>query len=210
MPPIATTNTKASEIDKGHGMSADDIFFWANWVLVGALVLGVLATYAIVVSGSIRDRELKKELKEKDDRISSANERAKQLEKDAANARLEQERLKSVVAWRSLTKEQHDPLITSLKGHKFSVWTSWVGKDPEATIFRNQIDATLKEAGLETKHFSGWEMAIGLQIRNLPGKDYDILMRAFQKANIPFESVSPNNFSPDELLIIVGTKPPPF
>ncbi len=43
-------------------MSADTIFSLANWVLVAALVLGVLATFAIVVSGKNRDDALKQEL----------------------------------------------------------------------------------------------------------------------------------------------------
>jgi hypothetical protein len=35
-------------------MSADDVSWWANWILVGALLVGVAATYAIVVSGNIK------------------------------------------------------------------------------------------------------------------------------------------------------------
>src|SRR5947209_1995753 len=49
----------------GMGMSpelADSVNFWANWVLVGALIVGVLSTYAIVVSGNIKETALKRQL----------------------------------------------------------------------------------------------------------------------------------------------------
>jgi hypothetical protein len=52
-------------------MSADDVSWWANWILVGALLVGVAATYAIVVSGNIKEANLKRELKEKDDALGA-------------------------------------------------------------------------------------------------------------------------------------------
>ena len=52
-------------------MSADDVSWWANWILVGALMVGVAATYAIVVSGNIKEANLKRELKEKDDALET-------------------------------------------------------------------------------------------------------------------------------------------
>ena len=54
--------------------TAELVWRWANWTLVGALVLGVVATYAIVVSGRVRDR------------ISS--ERIAEARAEAANATL--------------------------------------------------------------------------------------------------------------------------
>ena len=43
----------------GMGMSpetANLVSFWGNWILIGALILGVLATFAVVVSGIVKDR----------------------------------------------------------------------------------------------------------------------------------------------------------
>ena len=45
------------------GISADTVNAVANWILVAALILGVLATYAIVVSGNIKEQNLKRELR---------------------------------------------------------------------------------------------------------------------------------------------------
>jgi hypothetical protein len=96
MTPKPETPAKATgmrSIFRGNGMSVDAVFFWANWILIGALVLGVLATYAIVVSGNIRDRKLNLTLSERASdaahanlKISVLDVRAKQLEADAAAA----------------------------------------------------------------------------------------------------------------------------
>ncbi len=64
------------------GMSpeaADTIFWLANWMLIGALVLGVLATYAIVVSGNVRDANLKRELSASAERAATAELKLEQL-----------------------------------------------------------------------------------------------------------------------------------
>lgn len=61
-------------------MTADSVYSLANWTLVGALIIGVLSTYAIVVSGNVKEREFKRELS----RASEGTEKAK---KDAATAK---------------------------------------------------------------------------------------------------------------------------
>jgi hypothetical protein len=60
-------------------MSADGVFFWANWALIAALVLGVLSTYAIVVSGNIKDAEVKRKLSEHEAQTASARAEAAKL-----------------------------------------------------------------------------------------------------------------------------------
>jgi hypothetical protein len=62
---IRMTTGKSERTDLGMGMSpevAEEVFRWANWILIGALVVGVLATYAIVVSGNVKEANLKREL----------------------------------------------------------------------------------------------------------------------------------------------------
>ena len=76
-------------------MSADGVYFWANWVLVAALVLGVAATYAIVVSGNIRDKALKLNLATQGTIVAQANERAAEAEARAAEAKLELARFRA-------------------------------------------------------------------------------------------------------------------
>jgi hypothetical protein len=68
-------------------MTADSVYSLANWTLVGALIVGVLSTYAIVVSGNIKEKAFKLEL-------SKANEGAEKAKRDAANAEVNITRLK--------------------------------------------------------------------------------------------------------------------
>lgn len=60
-------------------MTADSVNSVASWALIASLVVGVLATYAIVVSGNIKEKKFKLE-------ISRANADAENAKADAAKA----------------------------------------------------------------------------------------------------------------------------
>ena len=77
-------------------MSADDVSWWANWILVGALLVGVAATYAIVVSGNIKEANLRRELKEKDERTEELKAANLKLEAQIAPRRLKPEQQASI------------------------------------------------------------------------------------------------------------------
>ena len=151
-------------------MSADDVSWWANWILVGALMVGVAATYAIVVSGNIKEANLKRELKEKDDALETykltvdgkvadakregieagktagdALVRAAGLEKEAATARLETEKLKQVVAWRTLSPDVRAKLDKVLASKPASVNLRYMDGDPEAMYLGVQMTEVLTE-----------------------------------------------------------------
>lgn len=143
---------------------------------------------------------------------ASARERTALLEKEAAQAKAEQERLKASMAWRRISPSQANTVAAVLRGHDITVWTSWVGADPESSVYRGDIDAMLKAAGVKTQYFSGWVTSVGLQIVEEPKETHDLLASAFLAADISFVSV-PRTKMMDGLpgpLIIVGTKPPPF
>jgi hypothetical protein len=86
------TNGKRTKSGVGMGISlstAEFVSFWANWLLVGALVVGVIATWAIVVSGNVKEAALKRDVAAANQSAGAANERAAQLEKEATEARAE-------------------------------------------------------------------------------------------------------------------------
>ena len=64
-------------------------------------------------------------------KIASAKERAASLEKEAAQARAEQERLKQIVSWRVLSKEAGEKLVFLLAKNKALITLAYVGADPE-------------------------------------------------------------------------------
>ncbi|MBU4447959.1 MAG: hypothetical protein KKD99_05170, partial [Proteobacteria bacterium] len=146
-----TTRTTLGRIfRKDHGMSADDIFYWSNWVLVFALVLGLLATYAIVVSGISRDKALKRELAEQKTRTAEA---------ELALAKLKAPRL--------LNEKQMQTLVSRMK--EFAGQNIAVGAIPftyEAASLADQIVRALKAAGVNAEFNQG---AAGVQVGAVNG-----------------------------------------
>jgi hypothetical protein len=211
--------------------AADFWFDAANLVLLVGALLIVLGTFGVYKFGGIKEHFSDVRLSENETlaaqagtaaeiakqgaaqanaTAAQANERAAELENEAEQARLETQKLKAEMAWRTITPQQHDIIVSMLRGHQIEVWTYWVGTDPEATLYRNDIDKTLTDAGVKTKYFSGWQMALGLQLTNIPGPEHDLLIKAFRAAGINLESVPPPSSGVAGLAIIVGTKPQPF
>jgi len=186
-------------------MSADYVFFWANWILVGALVVGVLATYAIVVSGNIKEEHLKHELKEKDDafdkykidagkKIADANAvgetaraQAEVAKADAAEAnkkaeaeRLERLKLEAIVAPRRLTSEQQTAIASALgsfAGRKVRVRS--YGLDVDAAVLGQQIMTALQSAKIVVDDRRMSDQSLGLIVTGVyvTGSD-DAFVRA--------------------------------
>lgn len=194
-------------------MNADDVYIWANWLLLASLIVGVISTYGIVASGKLRDEQSKRDLAEARTVAAQAHERAAILEKEAASARLETERLKALAAWRRISSDQHAKLVESLRGKvKGKVWVEFVDTDPEATQFHADLWQTLKDANVNVQWFSGWERAVGLQITNSQSEDAQILQRAFNAVGIAFESKNEPGLksAAADVEIIIGSKPPAF
>jgi hypothetical protein len=59
-PPKTTPTTLGKRKRKAFGIPmslpmAEFISFWSNWILIGALIIGAIATYGIVVSGNVKE-----------------------------------------------------------------------------------------------------------------------------------------------------------
>ena len=192
-------------------MSADDIYSLANWVLVISLILGVLATGTIVISGNIREERLKKE-------IATTNLRAEQANAEAAKANLELERLK---APRKLTLDQQERILHKAKrfiGTTFEVVTfPW---EPEASGFASTIANVLVRAGWKLNpnnvensimgHASGVIIAASNQARPAEKEIGKILLEALTSEDVTARFMS-QDFIPAPVSITiqiqVGTKP---
>lgn len=206
---------------------------WASWIfdrasvaLIISSLIGLLATIAIVWMGIVKEHHWNILRQESNERVAGleaetakakaelgkANAEIARATEGTAQARLETERVRREVAWRRLTKKQYDILQEQLKGKDLFVWTCFVGTDPEATVYRNDLDKALTDAGVKTQYFSGFVMAVGLKI--MPGPGFEILTAAFDAAEISYVLADPNQRElatfREKLAIIVGTKPPPF
>jgi hypothetical protein len=114
-------------------MSADDVYYYANWTLIAALVLGVISTYAIVASGNIRDSALRRE-------VANANARAAEAELALAKFRTPRANL--------LTPEVKSSIVEKLKPFartKFDVGHDQI--DREVWDFLWNFEPLLTEAG---------------------------------------------------------------
>src|ERR1700730_17440080 len=94
-------------------------------------------TYKLTVEGQVA--EAKREGIKAGETAGSALVRAAELEKEAANAKLETERLKATVAWRSISPEIAASLEKILSETPGSVNLRYTDGDPEALFLAIQI-----------------------------------------------------------------------
>ena len=118
--------------------SAEFISFWANWLLVGALVVGVIATWGIVVSGDVKETALKRDLGEAVARASEANAKALQAQLELAKYRV----------GRSLREEQKSQMEEVLKSApKDPVIIKPNFLSPKPTRYANELSEVFNKSG---------------------------------------------------------------
>jgi hypothetical protein len=135
------------------------LFFLAVGAFAAALV-GV-STFAVVQLQKAETQAAKDEFEKykvdagleiakANEAAGKANERAATLEKEAAQARAEQERLRGQLAWRRLTKVQHDAIVAALRAYRPPLPLDVVYPlgDAEAATFAAEIVRCLGDAGI--------------------------------------------------------------
>ena len=144
------------------GMSLSTASLWfdvANYALVVSLVLGVIATFVIVRTVSIKESYWDVDRENAKERIATlaAETEASKAAIAEANARaLEaQAQLAKFKSPRSMTPEQQSRISTKLgifKGTRFDM--AVLPGDPEAALFLGQISKTLQSSGWEWIEFA--------------------------------------------------------
>ncbi|MGN6113051.1 MAG: hypothetical protein ACTHOC_08605 [Luteimonas sp.] len=182
--------------------AADAIYSCSNVLLVLGATLALVGTAGVFWSGGVREKFA-------DERISANEADTAKAKAETAQAILEQERLKALMSWRRVTPGQAQQLAVALKGTSIELWLAWVGDDPEATVFRGDLEAALTAAGAKTKYFSGYARAVGLSIKGGTPQDRQTLLQAFHAAGLPLIESEQEGLMKGQLEITVGTKPPP-
>jgi hypothetical protein len=154
--------------------------------------------------------------------IAVATQRAAALENEAAQARVEQERLKQIVAWRNITKNVGEKLVSILAKSPAVVRLSYVASDPEALGLAIQFSKVFEAAHWQAiPSAMTFSTQLVFEIR-LPGPENEtvqLLRSAFTQAGITFstEEVPPStmNFSSSgptapTAVVFIGSKRPPF
>src|SRR5947209_4552081 len=86
------------------------------------------------------------EIAKANEAIAEAKKQTAALQKDAAQARLETERLKETVAWREVTPAQAALLAEALRGQHFAIPLSFTANAPEAARYADQLADALVAA----------------------------------------------------------------
>lgn len=192
--------------------------------VIGAL-FALVGTIAAVWSGGIKEQYSNEKIQQnkvqsevaiaETAKANAETEKAREqiafLSSKAEQAKLEQERLKAQLAWRRLSEVQYSTIKKEILGNLVSeLWVTFVKNDPESNLFREDINSALESSGVKTKYYSGYTMAVGLNIIGPPSKDRDLLIRAFEKAGLVFNVKDENGFSNGQLQVLVGSKPPVY
>lgn len=116
----------------------------SNLALIVGLVIGVVATAILVWTGGVKEEYLKRDLAVTNERAANANARAAKLENDAAQARLELEKLKEKIGPRKLNRVIFH---RTLEGQpKEPVEILYLRDDPDSLEFAQEIENDLKQA----------------------------------------------------------------
>ncbi len=152
--------------------TASSLYDWFNLILLGAAATGVVATGIVVWMGNIKEGYLRRDL-------ADATERT--------------EKLKAVVAWRTIAPDVATTLENALAAHPGSVNLRYTDGDPEALFLAIQVSQILAKAH--------WQVApgaikpdnaivFGIALPDGIGQDAQTLRTAFGTENLPF-STSP-------------------
>jgi hypothetical protein len=165
-----------------------------GWELAMVWSLGVAAIAALAVVASTRvvivlqRAENKARYEELERYKSDAAERAATLEKSASEARLETERIKQLVAWRRVSKEQSVAMGPVLVAHPFDMHLDFTQSDPEAAQFAEDMLQSLKAGGVSVyPHPLVMPPARpGIFVVGAPGPKRHALETALKSAGIAF------------------------
>jgi len=150
---------------KDGGMWTDPfwetVFRWATWTAAGAGGLSIAAAFVSAWVGyeitGATQREADQKIAGAQAQAATATERAAALENDAAQARLELERLKSIVNWRVLDPAKLTRLATALGRSKGSVTLRYVATDAESVAMAVQLSRAFEAANAATGRII-WEL----------------------------------------------------
>ena len=223
---MESANAAASTLFLGHNGE------WWDFCLILSVIVAALAALAvgITTAGSLvshkreaiaAEKALDRYKLETGKQISAANAAGDAAKADAAKARLEQEKLKAQLAWRTIPPNVASKLLEALKSNPGSVNFRYVDGDPETLYLAVQLSEILSKAGWQVAPGSikvGNILLFDIHIPDGQGEVGSRLQAAFASAGIKVwhETLPQQNSSvelnmtriPDAPMLIVGSKRP--
>jgi hypothetical protein len=183
--------------------AANEIFGWANVVLILGAALVLLGTIAAIWTGGIRERFADERISKSEADTATANAQAESAKAEAARANESAAQanlaLEKFKAPRSLTPAQAENLRSSLMPYAgISVDILKYGETLEITNLANQIEAALSGAGLHPRNWTvtGGGAAVGILLITENGSSPKVeaaassLLSAFVASEITCQRVS--------------------
>ena len=218
--------------------SADAISFASTASQIAVALFGIIALIIGIRSSQLQDRQQQQNLvniARANNEAAKANERTQQLEhgtaelmKEAAEAKLKLEKLKSETAPRLLTEIQKKSIIDYLKtAQKRPVRVIALSNSQEVISYAKDIRSCLNEGGFIDPTHSEPEVIIGLSVRtdnNDPlvvayhseaevykdfnkENDYHNILNAFRVLGIPIGTIkSPNIVQTGEVALMISDR----
>jgi hypothetical protein len=158
-----------------------------------------LSKYKVNVAAQVAESQLaiaqaRQQGDEAKSEAAHAIERAAGLEKEAAVAKLEHERLKAQIAWRVIPAGNAAELEKSLASKPGSVIIMCVDNDPEASGLAEQLKQIFAKANWQVTLNSarvGNEIIFGIRLPQDNGADSITLRESFATAKMPFVEAWP-------------------
>ncbi len=231
MPPQISQSEKPMWSFSFSGMSLET----ANWlsdianiVFIGSLIAGLLATFVVVRTSSVKEtywdkarEEAQAELVKANRAIAEANAIAAQANEKAEAERLARVKIEQQIAPRRLLDEQKGKLrevLSKTPGYKIFACSRML--DPEGADFLSDFSETINSSGWTVQFTNHWtQMLRGIFVgrvdfADLPGEKE--LKAAFAAADLPLGFLSlnandgavPGGFQPGVLYLLIGGKAP--
>lgn len=223
----------ATESNDNKGMTismslpwAEFISFWANWILVAALIVGVAATWGIVVSGNVKEAASKREIARLSADAGASRAAAAEANARAIEAQLALERFKSD---RTLSDNQRAKIVEKIREFAGQSYILSVSPDQEALQLMRLLAPIFRHAGwkqvkspsalLDADTQAGISTATerGVRVQIAPSKQTDkhllevssAMTAALNAEGIAAEQtlVQELDQTPDAIQIRVGSKP---
>jgi len=206
--------------------TASRLYDVANFALIASLVVGVAATVLLVWMGNVKEGYLRRDVASAGERAATANERAAILEKENLATKLQYERLKAAVSWRTIEPRDLELLTRHLATRPSVVQLEYVQGDPESQNLAAYLRAAFMQAKwtvmLKDRVYPGgadgiWVLpnatpsdSTSLSVSNVRGAFASIGL-IFESKGEPVTARIGDTWGPNSppVRVIVGVKPKP-
>jgi hypothetical protein len=207
--------------------TANWVFGASNVFIILGAIFGITGTIGAIWSTGIRERYADERISNNEsqtalanENAAKANEHAARANEDAAKAALETEKIKSQMAWRTVTQQQADAIRNRVAVTSGTITLAYTD-DPESRYFAIQLTrifaAAKWNANAESRNYGGVAF-LGICILKPITPKAQLVADTLTAVGIGYAVVDPPpsytaqnaRMGPTDVVVMVGSKPPPL